>query len=137
MDASEQVAVAIEESAVGTGGADEPGHGGVVTAAQGRIQGLEDAFAAAAGVGAFPLIIGLVMRWAIRDAGRAVTYGLSAAAEDDLAGAADELDGLLDLGAILVGEFTEVGVDTADEATDAGDLLVGRHGLALEPSHRR
>jgi hypothetical protein len=52
---------------------------------------------------------------------------------DDVACAADDLDGLLDLGAVLVGELIEVGADAADEATDAGDFLIGRHGLALGP----
>ena len=47
--------------------------------------------------------------------------------------AAHRADGLLDLGALGVGELGDVAVDAGDQAADAGDLLLGGGGVGAGP----
>ncbi len=47
--------------------------------------------------------------------------------------AAHEVDGLVDLGALGVGELGDVAVDPGDQRPDAGDLLLGGGGVGAGP----
>jgi hypothetical protein len=54
-------------------------------------------------------------------------------AEHDGAVAADDLDGVVGLGACGGSELFEVTLDAVDEPTDPGDLVVGWCGLGARP----
>ena len=147
--------MSVEEAAVDSGGAGDPGDADLGALGGGVVEDGDDPLPAAGRVGV-PTVahrVGPRARRRGRGAGRSVSCGARRAVGGlrgglahgggpqaghaqtrvDGAVAAHDGDGVVDLGSLGLGQLGDVAVDSVDQPPDPGDLFVGGGGVGAGP----